>query len=69
MDKMPEMAIPKKVIVFNPETNKRETWSWTQFQKHIALFTQMFEDAGIDPADLVATDEERDRAGRAKYDH
>ena len=47
------MVTPKKVIVFNPNTNKRETWSWIQFQKHVAEFTAMFENAGVDLNDLA----------------
>ena len=62
---IPEMVVPKKVIVYNPETKKRETWSWLQFQKHINIFTEMFENAGIDPADLV----EEKKPARPKYDH
>jgi len=63
-----QMATPKKVIVYNHETNKRETWTWIQFQRHIAEFTAMFEDAGIDLNDL-ADGPIPEPQERPKYDH
>jgi hypothetical protein len=64
---MLKMIQPKKVILFNPETGKKETWSWMKFTKYVEEWTSKFEDAGIDLSELEEPAPEQ--TVRPKYDH